>query len=568
MNNRIIGLFYVFVFFIFVIGVAFLFFAVSKPAGYFTPKKKEIQTAIRGSIYTKEYILAKSNKLYGVYIYPKYIDPDKWELFYKLFSIYTNIPESKLKKTLRDDIKKGYKRIRLATVDLKTKQSLEYLRKVLDKKRVFLADGRGIRRGYGIESLDFKRVYPYKDTLEPFLGRYRYDKRRGENGLEEYYDNLLRAKQNGYRIGYRDVYGNLIFDNHLKSKKTINGDDLPLNINLVLQRKIEKLISFQKEKFQADEVLAAVMNSKTGQLLAIASSNRYDPLHISKKDIANMKIGAVRDVFEPGSVMKPIIFAILLEHNKVNPYETLDAHNGVWRVPWRKKPIRDDEAFKTLTAEEGIIHSSNIVLSELALRLSAKEYFDGLRQFGFSKPTGIDLPYELSGKINPLRLFRFPVYKSTTAFGYGIDVTFVQLLKAYNAFNDDGIEIAPRLAELPTPFKRVISAKNARIMLGILRKVVLSGTGKKAFVKGIFTAGKTGTAHVSKGVSGYSQDVYDSSFVGFANDKNHRYTIAVTFFNVKAKWPDYFAAANAVPTFKKIVDIMINENILRKSDGK
>jgi cell division protein FtsI (penicillin-binding protein 3) len=127
--------------------------------------------------------------------------------------------------------------------------------------------------------------------------------------------------------------------------------------------------------------------------------------------------------------------------------------------------------------------------------------------------------------------------------------------------------INPRIA-FEGEKKKVISPKNAAIMLRILRKVVLKGTGKKAFIPNLFTAGKTGTAHVSMGKEGYKQDIYNSSFFGFVNDKDHRYTIGVTFFDIKAKWPNYFASNSAVPTFRKIIDIMIHENLLKVNNAK
>jgi cell division protein FtsI (penicillin-binding protein 3) len=568
MKSRITGFFFLFVGFIVIVFLAFLYLAIAKPSNYFNPVIKIKQSAIRGEIKTDKYVIAKSEKLYGVYIYPAFIDPDKKELFYTLFSIYTDIPKVKLKKIVLYGKRKGLKRIRIATVDLKTKQNLIYLRKVLDKKRVFVADKKtGIRRGYEIESLDFKRVYPYNDTLQPYLGRFRKDILSGDNGLEYYYNDLLSKKRDGYKIGYRDVYGNIIYDKSAKIARAVNGDTINLNINLVLQRKIEKLLSAQKDKYQAKEVLALVMKSDTGEIVAIASSNRYNPNHVTSKDIPNMKISAIREMFEPGSVMKPITFAILLEHNKVNPYEMIYANNGRWKPEWRKTPIRDDEPFKMLSAEDAIVHSSNIVLSKLSLRLSAKEFYEGLRKFGFSKKTDIDLPFELKGKIRSQKLLNYPIFKSTTAYGYGILVTFVQLAKAYNAFNNNGIEITPRIAKTPGFSKRVMSAKNAQIMLGILRKVVEKGTGKAALVDGIFTAGKTGTAHVSVRGKGY-KNIYNSSFIGFANDRTHKYTIAVTFFDIKAKWPYYFASQSAVPTFKKIVDIMLTENLLKADNAE
>ena len=560
MNFRIPSIFAIFAFFFLLTFGAFLYLSLVKPKGYISPTTKKTTLALRGDIVTKNYKVAKSEKIYKVTINPQYIDPNKKELFVNLFSIYTGIP----RKTIIYRLSKNYKKLKykpIAYVDLKTAQNLKYLLKVLDKKRVFLKNHNGIREGYAIEDYAFKRVYPYNDTLEPILGRYNKITKRGENGLEEYYEEFLKPKQNGFIRGYRDVLGNIIYDKNVKVVYPKNGDNLPININLVLQRKIEKLLSLKKDEFQADEVIAAVIDSKSGKILALASSNRYNPNHINPKNIKNMKISAIREIFEPGSVMKPITFAILLQNNKVNPYEVLNGYNGVWKPKWRRRPIRDDEPFDWMSAENAIVYSSNIVISQLALRLSAKEFYEGLKNFGFSRYSGIDLPYELRGSIFPMFKFNYEIFKSSTSYGYGILVNFIQLLKAYNVFNNQGVEIIPKIANIKSSKKRVLSSKNAEIMLNILRKVVLKGTGKKALMDGIFTAGKTGTAQVS--INGKYQKIYNSSFFGFANDKNHKYTIGVTFFRVKAPFPNYFASNTAVPTFKEIVNILINLGLLK-----
>ena len=560
-NYRIPFIYVIFLFFLLLVFGAFLFLSIVKPKNYISPVTVKKRLALRGNIYTQHYCVAKSEKVFAVSIDPRYIDPNKKNLFINLFSIYANVKKSKLRKLLKE---KRY--VILAKVDLKTAQNLKYLLKVLDKKRVFLTNKNGLRIGYSIEDYAYKRVYPYNDTLEPVLGRYREDLKRGDNGLEEYYDVFLQPKQNGIIKGYRDVYGNVIYDKNVYIKHAINGNNLRLNINLVLQREIEKLLDKQKKAFKADEVMAAVMDSRSGKILAIASSNRYNPNHITKKDIPNMKISFIRELYEPGSVMKPITFAILLKHNKVNPYEVLNAYNGKWKPKWRKTPIVDDEPFKWLSAENAIVYSSNIVISQLALRLTNKEFYNGLKAFGFGEYSGIDLPYELKGFIPSLMKLNYPVYKSTTSYGYGILVNFIQLLKAYNVFNNSGIEVTPKIADVPTSKKRVLSAENAKIMLGILRKVVLKGTAKAAYIKGIFTAGKTGTSQVS--INGKYKRVYNASFFGFADDGIHKYTIGVSFIRIKAKWPYYFAASSAVPTFKKIIDIMIKNNLLKVNNAQ
>jgi cell division protein FtsI (penicillin-binding protein 3) len=570
-NTKIPFIYILFFVLVMVLFGAFLYFSLSKPKNYFNPKIAKIESAIRGNIKTSSFILAKSEKIYSVYINPIYIVSSKRKMFIDLFSIYADVNKKELLKKL----KSHKKRVLLAKVDLKTKQQLVYLRKILDYYRVF-ATVSGVRRAYDIESVMyiskgkyealFKRIYPYKDTFEPFLGRYLKSEARGDNGLEEYYDNILRPQKNGLIKGYRDVSGNIIYDKNSVVVYPVNGNDIKLNINLILQKRIEKLLDEAKSLYNAKEVMAAVMDSKSGKILAIATSNRYDPHHIRKKDIPNMKISAIRYLFEPGSVMKPITFAILLEHNKVNPFEILNGYNGKWKPEWRKTPIRDDEPFEWISAENVLVYSSNIGISQLALRLTPQEFYYGLKKFGFSKYSGIDLPYELKGVIRSLRELQYPIYKSTTSYGYGIMVNFVQLLRAYNIFNNNGIAVTPKIADVETTSKRVLSAKNAQEMLRILRKIVLKGTAKNAYIEGIFTAGKTGTAHVS--IKNKYRKIYNSSFFGFANDNTHKYTIGVTFLDIKAPFPNYFASQSAVPLFKKIVIIMQDEKLLGDKNGE
>jgi cell division protein FtsI (penicillin-binding protein 3) len=570
-NNKIPIVYVVFFLGFATIFGAFLFFSIYKPKEYFNPYIEKLESALRGNIVTKNFTLAKSERIFAVYIDPDYIAKTKKRFFIDLFSIYTGIDKKTIDKKLNT-----HKRILLAIVDKKTKQQLIYLRRILDRYRVFLSVN-GIRRGYDIESVIlkkvngkkilssiFKRIYPYKDTFEPYLGTYSKEKQRGNNGIEEYYNNVLKPGENGIIKGYRDVGGHIIYDKNAYVKYPQNGQTLKLNINLVLQKRIEKLLDSAKVKFQADEVIAAVMDSRTGKILAFASSNRFNPNHITKKDIPNMKISAVRELFEPGSVMKPITFAILLEYNKVNPYEVLNAYNGKWKPEWRKTPIRDDEAKQWLSAEDAIVYSSNIVMSQLALRLTAKEQFYGYRNFGLDEISGVDLPYELKGKLQPLRLYNYPVYKSTSAYGYGIVVNFIELLKAYNVFNNNGIMVTPKIADVKTYKKQIIKSVTANEMLRILRKVVLKGTAKAAFMDDIFTAGKTGTAHVS--IKGSYQKIYNSSFFGFANANGRKYTIGVTFFHIKAPFPYYFASQTAVPLFKNIVIIMKDEKLFGEKD--
>uniref|UniRef100_UPI0025DEEC7C penicillin-binding transpeptidase domain-containing protein n=1 Tax=Nitratifractor sp. TaxID=2268144 RepID=UPI0025DEEC7C len=221
------------------------------------------------------------------------------------------------------------------------------------------------------------------------------------------------------------------------------------------------------------------------------------------------------------------------------------------------------------TATDIIVHSSNIGISQIAWLLSGKEFHDGLSAFGLGQKSGIDLSRELPGRIKPARRLARKPHEANQAYGYGMQATFAQLLKAHNVFNNDGVIVTPRIVDYLEdsqghryridprrfPSHRIISAETAHEMHGILKKVVREGTGVAAQYPGLDVGGKTGTAHIA--AHGHYVKRYNSSFYGFANDdKGHRYEIGVLVIEA-SKYHKYFASQSAVPTFKAIVDDMV-----------
>jgi len=559
MNRYIITItMFIFVLFgIIAVGVV-VRFTIVKPAGFFLPKGRIVQKGIRGNIDGNGTFIVYSKLIYDVQINPIYLNPRLKPQFIQLFSIYTGIPPEKLEERLR-----GNRWIKLAEVDERQKMELIHLRRYLSLKGFFRRHPQtGYQMGYSIEAPREVRIYPYGNLLEPVLGYYNRYEKEGKEGIEGYYQLYLAPKQDGIIKGYRDVSGNIIYDGSSLTEMAINGSPLHLFINPIVQRRLEQILDDAKQEFNVAEVVAGIMDARSGHLIALASSNRYNPNHIRREDIPRLAPAVIRHLYEPGSVMKPITYAILWENGLIKPGEQIYVHRGRWRPKWRKKPIVDDVPFRYLTPRQIIIHSSNIGITKLVLRIDGPTYYKWLVSFGLNSPTGVDIAQELSGRLQPEMVYRSPNYRSVTAFGYSLMVSFMELLRAYNVFNNGGYLVTPRLANTPAPPPiQILNRGTAQEMLEVLRLVVLKGTGKKGLVPGIFTAGKTGTAHISKGRLGYSFDSYNSSFYGFANDRfGHRYTIGVVFF--KLTDPRYFASQTAVPTYQKIVKMMVEEKLL------
>ncbi len=564
--------------------------------------KKEL--AVRGDIVSSDnFKIASSKKLYKASIDTRYLDLNKKELFIKLFSIYSDIPYGKLKTKIDDSLKDPGNLVLSYNIDSRTAKNLKELGFKLRRLGVFKqlkVDGGKILRGLNISESGEKRIYSYETTLTPVVGyitKYESNigktKVRGIKGLEKKYDDILNKTEDGILQGNRDVLSYISFDKNSIIKKREDGAKLILNIPLKLQKNIEMILDKHKEKLTADEIIISVMNSKTGEIISLASSNRFNPENIKQEDIPSLNVNAVEYQFEPGSVIKPISLALVLDKDRVKTNELFYAFNkgtpnsrgeyprGRYKID--RFYIKDDHRFKKnyLTLDDIMIFSSNIGLLQLAQRLKGAEIFEGYKRFGFTRKTGIDLPYEKVGQIPPV--FRLAagesknqdnVFKATVSYGQGMTSTFMQVLKAYSVFNNEGFSVTPRIVsylemdsgkyKLETPPKeKVISKKAANEIKRMLIKTVTDGTGKSAQIEGLEIGGKTGTAQIAR--RGSYLKKYISSFFGFVNDDNNSYTIGVTVINPNSTgqyWYYYYASQSAVPIFKEVVKNLVSLNYI------
>ncbi len=536
----------------------------------------ESSKAERGSIISADgFHIATTKKLYKAVVNTRYIDPDKKELFVKLFSIYSGMSPAAIKKRLAK--RRG---VVVLSYDVPQIQAhyLKTLARELRRFKVFLElknSKTGLRSVHGLSILESgeSREYPYGTLLTPIIGYPHkieedgYTSIRGVKGLEKRFDTELSPIQDGYSRGKRDVNSYIILNKESFTKPKINGLDIKLTIPVSFQIRIEKMLDVMKKELRAKEVMIAIMDSKKGDVYAMASSNRYLPKDIKRSDYPSLNSSMIEYSFEPGSVLKPITFALLLEHKLVNPYDLVNGHNGRFKIG--RKVITDEHKFDWLSAENVIVYSSNVGIAQLAQRLPGYDFHKGLKSFGFSTKSTPDLIYEKTGSIPSAKRLENEIYKATCAYGYGIRANLMQLLRAYSAFNNNGRMVKPKLVksfidehgsikevgyEEPV---QVIKSATAKRMNKILLKTVNEGTGKKAITKGLQVGGKTGTAHIVE--KGRYVSKYNTAFMGFANDKKHKYTIGVIVIQPKKS---QFAAQTAVPVFKKAVDIMIEEGYL------
>ena len=565
--------------------------------------KKEL--SVRGDIMSSDnFKIATSKKIYKASIDTRFLDIDKKDLFIRLFSIYSNIPYKKIAQKVDESLKNPGNLVLSYNIDSKTAKNLKELGlklRRLDAFKAIKVTGGKVLRGLNIVESGEKRVYSYENTLTPVVGyitkfETRNDKTKvkGIKGLERKYDKLLNNTKDGILSGNRDVLSYISFNRNSTIKQRVDGANLVLNIPLKLQKNNEMILDIYKKKLEAQEIIISVMDSKTGKILSLASSNRFNPEKIYQKDIPSLNVNAIEYQFEPGSVIKPVAIALALNKNRIKKNELFFAYNTKGKANSKgefprgkyklgKYTISDDHEFTKhyLTLDDIFIFSSNIGTLQLAQRLTGPEFYEGMKRFGFTRKTGIDLPYEKIGTIPKVWQFAANdkekednVFKATVSYGQGMTATFMQILKAYSAFNNDGVAVTPKIVSYieidNSKYKedkindvKIISTKTANEIKRLLIKTVTKGTGKEAQIDGLEIGGKTGTAQIARG--GKYLKEYISSFFGFVNDGDNSYTIGVTVIDpisTGKNWYYHYSAWSAVPVFKELVKNLVRLNYL------
>ncbi len=541
----------------------------------------EVNHALRGNIISSDgFKIATSQKLYKALVDTRNIDPKKFDLFVKLYSLYSGDDPKAVAATLKSNSGSTVLSYR---IDSKSAKYLQELSRKLYKLGVFKSyehpkTGVAFLHGLSVIESGEDRLYPSVDSVTPILGYVKKTEQKnitkttGVKGIERFYEDKLSCVQDSLVIGSRDISNAIILDGNSISSRRFDGYDVHLTVSLKMQKIIENILDKHQKNLEAKEIMVGIMNSETGEFVTLASSNRFNPDLIEKKDYGALNISAIEYIYEPGSVMKPITLALLLRANKVNPYDIVNAYGGSYKLG--TKVIKDDHKADKYTVEDIIVYSSNIGTAQIAQKLDAIEFYQGLKDFGFSVRTGVDLPFEHPGIIPALNRFNSPIYKATVGYGYGMNATFMQLIKAYNVFNNNGRVLTPRLVKklvspsgqelfpekIPDP--QVITPAIAKRIQKILIKVVQQGTGTKAKMEGLEIGGKTGTAHIAE--DGEYVRSYNGSFFGFANDKKNKYTIGVVVREAKKKQA-YFAAQSAVPVFKEVVEKLVENGYLTPS---
>lgn len=396
------------------------------------------------------------------------------------------------------------------------------------------------------EDDEYRRYYPDGEVMSHVLG-FTGDGDVGQEGIE-----LAQQAWLGGEPGSRRVIINRrgeVVEDVANIRSPREGRDLELSIDSRLQYLAYRELKAAVEANKAKAGSVVILDSKTGEILALANCPSYNPNNHSHVARERMRNRALTDIFEPGSTLKPFTISAALESGKVQPSTLIDTAPGTLTIG--AATIHDAHREGVLTVEQVIEKSSNVGAAKIALSLPAEKMWETLSGAGFGTAPKSGFPGEVSGRLRPAKSWR-PIEQATIAYGHGIAVNLVQLARAYTIFATDG-ELKP-----VTLFKEagpvagapVIKPATARAVRHMLELVTSAGgTAPRAQVPGYRVAGKTGTAHKLEG--GNYVNKYVSSFVGFAPVSNPRLVIAIMIDEPSGS--QYYGGIVAAPVFSSIM---------------
>jgi cell division protein FtsI (penicillin-binding protein 3) len=405
-------------------------------------------------------------------------------------------------------------------------RAFNYLKRNLTPKEKHLVNNLGYPQLNFISSE--RRFYPQSNLFSHLIGFTDIDN-RGIAGLEKQYEKELQEKE----------------------------EPLTLSVDIRIQNIVHSILSEAVEKFSADGAVSLVVDAQTTEILAMVSLPDFDlnqmPIDSNKIPLNKASVG----MYELGSVMKPFTVAFGLESGLISPETQIEAFNPYKLA--RGRTITDFQAEdRILSVAEVLIYSSNIGTAKIAQMLGPQQQKEFLNRFHFLTPLQTQLP-ELGKPIVQKKWD--DVETATIGYGYGLAVSPLHLVSAFNALVNGGLYRFPSFIKDGNRqqfYEQVLEEKTSESLKPMLRAVVDIGSGKRANIKGLNVIGKTGTAQMQDAQTGkYIEGKVRTSFIGAFPIDKPKYIVYVMIENpIKRKedWNFNTAGWNACPTGGQIIE--------------
>ncbi|MDP3560174.1 MAG: penicillin-binding transpeptidase domain-containing protein [Legionellaceae bacterium] len=393
---------------------------------------------------------------------------------------------------------------------------------------------------------EYKRYYPEGDSTAQLVGFTNIDD-QGIEGMELAYQDWLKGTPGRKKV-LKDRMGREIEELAVLSPPH-PGHDLVLSIDRRIQFLAYDALKDTLEKFKAKSGSVVVIDTETGEILAIVNAPSFNPNVRAAYGKDTYRNKSITDTFEPGSVIKPFSIASALETGNFTPDTVIDTRPSWMTV--QGHTIRDVHDYGVLTVTGVLEHSSNVGVTKMVLTSPPEQLIGLLLRSGFGQRTESNYPGESDGGVVRVKEAN-PFVLATLGFGYHLSVTALQLAKAYTIFANHGALLPISLIHtdnVPTK-TQVISPKVSDDVLHMMESVMENGTGRSARIPGYRVAGKTGTARVA-GKKGYAENRHIASFVGIAPVTHPKLVVVVIV--QEPTHLGYYGAAVAAPLFAQVM---------------
>lgn len=413
-----------------------------------------------------------------------------------------------------------------------------------------------------------ERKYYKQDEYEKLIGMVRFteeskDEKLGISGLEKQYQNYLVEKKRDIPKLYGLNKKNILALSKETLFSDLNGKNLYLTIDADLNFILNDEIRTQFKNANVYEAYGLIMDPNSGKILAVAAFS---------KDKNLLRNNIFQSQYEPGSIFKPLIVAAAMNEKFINENSRFDVGDG--RIQRFKKTIRESSRSTrgVITTREVIMKSSNVGMVLISDYFTNALFEKYLKAFGLYDKTGVDFPDELKPYTSSYKNWD-GLKKNNMAFGQGVVITPIQMITAFSAVVNGGTLYKPYIVEkitdsdgtvvmrnTPTAVRKVISEDVSEKMRSILEDTVEKGTGKRARIEGYAIGGKTGTAQLSAGKSGYIKNEYLSSFIGFFPADNPKYVVMAMFMRPQSDiQSNKFGGVVAAPVVGNVIRRIIKE---------
>lgn len=492
--------------------------------------------AKRGTIYDRNgNVLVSSVECKNVYVNPQLIEADQRKKAVRALVEVLGVDEDYVTDLVNTDT------------------TFAYVKRQVDEEEASVLADKGIA---GIEfEQTIKRVYPYDNLASQVLGIVNVDN-VAVSGLELQYDEVLTGV-NGHLSRERGRDGSFIAGGAYEKVAAQDGMDVVLALDVTIQRAAEDAIAAAVESVAAKYGSVIVTDPTNGEILAACSYPTYDQNDLSNASSADLNLRVVTDVYEPGSVIKPLVVGAALETGTIEATTTFSVPPKVKAGDDDVSDVDNRDYTMTMDPREILRRSSNTGMVLIGEKLGADNFDEHvIKNYGFGQSTGIDFPGESLGIIKSRDEYD-GASVAAMSFGQSLAVEPVQMVRAMSSIANKGIMTTPHFlktrageeVDWTDGEERAMSEETAATLADMMRTVVDEGTGELAQIEGYDVSGKTGTAErAGEDGSGYQKNNNMASFCGFVSTEDPRVMCYVTLDGTAAQ------SYAATPVFKAVME--------------